>query len=141
METAESAYSLFIRGTELLESGNPAQAAVLLEKAVALEPDKASIRESLGRAYYNYGEYRLAEVHFKEAVNLHPSDDFAHFCLALCYQRAGRIVTALGHIKLALAMSPDSKNYRSLLSRLESRLALRLRQAGQAGEHRGQADA
>jgi Flp pilus assembly protein TadD len=49
---ADDAYALFQRGIALLEQDHWAQAAVALEKAKRLEPDKASIREALGIAYF-----------------------------------------------------------------------------------------
>lgn len=114
----ESAYSLYVRGIELLDTGNPAQAAVVLERARALEPEKASIRESLGRAYFNYGELEMAKEHFEKALELHPTDHFAHFCVALCHKRQGNLILARKHLKLALAMEPDSKQYQQALNRV-----------------------
>lgn len=123
----EAAYSLYLRGRELLETGNPAQAALVLERAKNLEPEKASVREALGRAYFNYGQIELAQEHFMKATTLHPSDDFAHYCLALCYLRLGQIFNALRHIKLAHAMMPEKKDYQRLLTRVEVQ---RAREAG-----------
>ena len=55
---ADDAYALFQRGLSLLADSHWAQAAVSLEKAKRLEPDKTSIREALGRAYFRSGRYR-----------------------------------------------------------------------------------
>ena len=46
------AYDLYQQGLGHLRSGMPAQATVALEKAKRLEPEKASIREALGIAYF-----------------------------------------------------------------------------------------
>jgi hypothetical protein len=46
------AYDLYQEGRERLKKGMTAQATVPLEKAKKLEPDKASIREALGIAYF-----------------------------------------------------------------------------------------
>ena len=48
----ESAYDLFSRGMGFLRDGHPHQAAMLLGRAKLIEPDKASIREALGRALF-----------------------------------------------------------------------------------------
>ena len=48
----DDVYDLFKRGTELLEAGEFHQATVPLSKAAGLEPEKTSIREALGRAYF-----------------------------------------------------------------------------------------
>ena len=55
---SDDAYALFQRGLSLLADRHWAQAAVSLEKAKRLEPDKTSIREALGRAYFRSGRYR-----------------------------------------------------------------------------------
>jgi len=51
-ERGEHVYDLFKRGSELLEAGDFSAATIPLEKARRLEPDKTSIREALGRAYF-----------------------------------------------------------------------------------------
>ncbi len=111
-------YEFYRRGMDLLESGDPAQAAVLLERAKRLEPNKASIREALGRAYCNHGRYRLAGGHFAKALALDPTNDYAHFGLAFCLARIGEFGRASGHIKMALVMSPENEAYRRLAGRL-----------------------
>ena len=52
MDDANETYAHFHAGERLLTGGNVAQAIVRLEKARRLDPEKSSIRESLGRAYY-----------------------------------------------------------------------------------------
>ena len=52
MSSGENAYELFKKGSELLEQGDFMAASVPLERARSLEPDKGSIREALGRAYF-----------------------------------------------------------------------------------------
>ncbi|MEA2440857.1 MAG: hypothetical protein QOH76_2281, partial [Thermoleophilaceae bacterium] len=48
-ERGEHVYDLYRRGSDLLEAGDFAAAAIPLEQARAFEPDKTSIREALGR--------------------------------------------------------------------------------------------
>ena len=50
MNDDDDAYDLFTRGMGLLADGHPHQAAVVLARAKRVEPEKASIREALGRA-------------------------------------------------------------------------------------------
>ena len=69
---AETAYDLYQRGSGLLQSGHPHQAAMLLSRAKLLEPEKASIREALGRAWYLSGRHRRARREFAKAVQLNP---------------------------------------------------------------------
>ena len=54
-ERADKVYDLFRRGSDLLEHGDFAAAAIPLEQARALEPEKSSIREALGRVERGVG--------------------------------------------------------------------------------------
>lgn len=114
----DEAYELFSRGSALLADGQPFQAVIPLERARALEPGKASIREALGRAYFCSGRLESAHEEFAAAVEIQPTNDYAHFGLALCLERHGDIVRAGGHVKLALAMRPDEE-YARALERIE----------------------
>jgi tetratricopeptide (TPR) repeat protein len=100
-------YEHFSAGAALLASGNPAQAAVRLEKARAAEPDKASVREALGRAYFALGRWREAESEFRVALRVCPTNDYAHYCLSQVLHKSGREQEADAHLKLARAMGND----------------------------------
>lgn len=114
----ETAYSLLKKGQKLLESKNPAQAATVLERAKSLEPNKASIREALARAYFNYGQYARAKDEFKRALEIQPTNHYAHFGLGLCFKKLGDMISARSHLKLAVAMEPDER-YKDTLSRID----------------------
>ena len=116
--SAEQAYDLFARGTELLRDGHPHQAAVVLRRAKQLEPEKASIREALGRALFMSGRAAHARREFAKAVQIDPANDYAHFALALACERTGARTRAIGHLKLALAMRPEAPDYARALERL-----------------------
>ncbi|GAC1370857.1 MAG: hypothetical protein NVSMB32_15200 [Actinomycetota bacterium] len=114
----EDAYGMLIRGRDLLDRGFAHQAALVLERASALEPDKTSIREALARALYLSGRKLRAGEEFARVLQQDPCNDYAHFCLGLCRAAAGDRSRALGHLKIALAMRPDSEDYRHALDRL-----------------------
>lgn len=114
----DSAYELFSRGSALLADGHPHQAAVLLARAKLLEPEKASIREALGRALYMAGRALRARREFAKAVQIDPASDYAHFGLALACERTGERSRAIGHLKLAIAMRPGVEHYQRALDRL-----------------------
>jgi Flp pilus assembly protein TadD len=116
-ETA-SAYELFSRGVGLLAGGHPHQAAMLLARAKLIEPEKASIREALGRALYMAGRTHPARREFAKAVQIDPANDYAHFGLALACARTGERSRAIGHLKLAIAMRPGIPHYERALARL-----------------------
>jgi Flp pilus assembly protein TadD len=113
-----SAYDLFSRGLEMLAGGHPHQAAMLLGRAKLLEPEKASIREALGRALFMAGRAGRARREFAKAVQIDPASDYAHFGLALACERTGERSRAIGHLKLAIAMRPGVEHYERALDRL-----------------------
>jgi tetratricopeptide (TPR) repeat protein len=111
------AYELFERGKSLLAGRHAHQAATVLERAQALAPDRGSVCEALGRAYYASGRFPEARAQFARAVELDPANDYGHFGLALCLLKTGERDLALGHLRLAVVMRPDSEAYRSAMRR------------------------
>ncbi len=114
----ETAYGLLQRGQALLKRRHHAQAAVVLERAARLEPGKGSIVEALGRAYYNSGQHQRAADAFEELLEIDPSAAYGHFGLGLSLKQLGRRKEARTHLRLAVALSPDSRLYRDALARL-----------------------
>ena len=106
--------------SSLLEADHWAQAAVSLEKAKRLEPDKTSIREALGRAYFRSGRYRRAASEFSAVVERYPANDYAHFCLGRSFEKLGDRTAASRHLSLACGMRPDRTDYRHYRDRLRA---------------------
>ena len=106
-------YDYFQEGRERLRRGQAAQATVPLEKARRRAPDKASIREALGIAYFRLGRYDEAETEFRAALDLSPVDDYAHYALGRCLEKQGRMSEANGHYKLARSLKPGEQQYES----------------------------
>ena len=104
-------YDLYQQGRRHLEAGMAAQATVALEKAKRREPDKASIREALGIAYFRIRRYAEAEQEFRDLLEISPTDDYAHYALGRCLEKRGRAAEANGHYKLASSLRPSSKRY------------------------------
>jgi tetratricopeptide (TPR) repeat protein len=117
---SNDAYALFQRGQALLADRHWQQAVVSLEKAKRLEPDKTSIREALGRAYFHSGSYNHAAREFSAIVERTPVNDYAHFCLGRSLQKLGDRRAARRHLKLACGMRPDRKDYRLYLDRVRA---------------------
>jgi tetratricopeptide (TPR) repeat protein len=117
---ADDAYALYQRGVGLLEERHWAQAAVSLEKAKRLEPDKTSIREALGRAYFRCGRYERAADEFAAVLERHPVNDYAHFCLGRSLEKLGDRKAARRHLSLAAGMRPDRSDYRHYRDRLRA---------------------
>jgi Flp pilus assembly protein TadD len=110
---SESTYALFQQGRAHLKRGMAAQATVALEKAKRREPNKASIREALGIAYFRIRRYEEAETEFRKILELSPTDDYAHYALGRCLEKQGREREANGHYKLASSLRPNSRTYSS----------------------------
>lgn len=115
---SESAYELFERGSKMLADRHPGAAAVLLERALALEPGKASILEALGQAYFNQGQHALAAERFAAIVEADPVAHYAHFGLGLARARLGDLVPARRHLRMAVVLSPQNEEYQRALDRL-----------------------
>jgi Flp pilus assembly protein TadD len=117
---SESAYELFQKGTRLLDAGDFAAATIPLEKARAIEPDKSSIREALGRAYFRSARFEEAAGEFAAVVEQHPVNDYAHFCLGKALAKTGRRLEASRHAVLAAGMRPDREDYVAFRDRLRA---------------------
>ena len=113
------AYDNFQEGRRRLKEGMPAQATVVLEKAKNLEPEKASIREALGIAYFRLARWQEAEAEFRAVLELSPTDDYAHYALGRTLEKQGRQAEANGHYKLASSMKPTNKQYAARIRELD----------------------
>ena len=61
-----------------------------LARARELEPDKASVREALGRALFGAQRYSEAAAEFEAVVEHAPTNDYALFCLGRSLQLLGQ---------------------------------------------------
>jgi tetratricopeptide (TPR) repeat protein len=108
----DDVYELFRRGTELLEDAHYHQAIVPLSRARDLDPDKASIREALGRALFHAQRYEQAAHEFEAVTERAPTNDYAQFCLGRSLQLLGRHAEARGPLALAACLQPTRRDYR-----------------------------
>jgi Flp pilus assembly protein TadD len=109
---ADDVYELFKKGTALLEAGDFNQATVPLAKAASLEPEKTSIREALGRAYFRSSQFEAARVEFEAVVERAPTNDYALFCLGRALLALGRPRDARKPLALAAQLRPERRDYR-----------------------------
>ena len=108
----DSVYDLYQRGRELLQSGDYEAAIVPLSRARNLEPGKASIRETLGRALFHARRYESAAAEFEAVASETPTDDYALFCLGRSMQLLGRHREACQPLALACSLRPERVDYR-----------------------------
>jgi tetratricopeptide (TPR) repeat protein len=109
---SDSVYDLFKKGSELLDRGDFMAASIPLERARALDPDKGSIREALGRAYFRSARFEQAAEEFAALVERYPVNDYAHFCLGRALTLTGETKRARHHLALASNLRPDRRDYR-----------------------------
>ena len=117
----DDVYELFRRGTELLEAGENHQAAIPLSRARDLDPDKTSIREALGRAFFHTQQYEQAAQEFQAVIDLAPTNDYALFCLGRSLQMLGRHAEAQKPLVLAASLEPGRRDYRVYRDRARAR--------------------
>jgi Flp pilus assembly protein TadD len=108
----DDVYDLYTRGMGLLEDGHFHAAVVPLSKARDLEPDKTSIREALGRAYFRSSHFEEARAEFEAVVERAPTNDYALFCLGRALMQLGRDAEARKPLTLAATMNPKRRDYR-----------------------------
>ena len=114
---SETTYDLYQQGREHLAAGMNAQATVALEKAKRREPEKASIREALGIAYFRIRRFAEAEAEFRAILELQPVDHYAHFALGRCLEKQNGDAEAVGHLRLATFFRPQSRRVPPALDR------------------------
>ena len=107
----DDVYDLYQRGMALLEDGHFHQAIIPLAKARDLDPEKTSIREALGRAYFRSGAYEPARAEFEAVVDRAPTNDYALFCLGRSLMQLGRNREARKPLTLAANMNPRRRDY------------------------------
>jgi tetratricopeptide (TPR) repeat protein len=108
----ETLYDLYQRGMALLEHGDFEPATIPLSKAARMAPEKASIREALGRAYFHSRRYQEAADEFEAVIERYPVNDYAHFCLGRALTLSGQRQRARRHLAIAACLRPERRDYR-----------------------------
>ncbi|HEX4428966.1 MAG TPA: tetratricopeptide repeat protein [Frankiaceae bacterium] len=108
---AGDVYDWYVRGRDLLRSGDAAAAVQILSRTVEAEPGARSAREMLARAQFDAGQYPKARESFEQLVERDPADHYAHFGLGLAARKVGDLAAAVEHLALAAAMRPDLERY------------------------------
>ena len=108
------------RGFALGKQGKWNESIAELRQAVALAPQSAEARYSLGVALFWTRQYSAAHTELQEAVRLGPGLAAAHFFLGRAIEAdGGDLVRAAGHLEKAAQLEPRSPEiYRSLGSTL-----------------------
>ena len=108
-------YDWYVRGLDLLQSGDANAAVQLLAHTSGAEPESRMVREALARAQFDVGMYEEARTNFEWIVAIDPADDYAQFGLGLAATKLGDLAAAVEHLALAAAMRPDIGYYGTAL--------------------------
>jgi tetratricopeptide (TPR) repeat protein len=104
-------YDWYIRGVELLDSGDSTSSVQLLQHVATSEPESRMVREALARAQFDAGLYEEALANFEWIIAINPADDYSQFGLGLAATKMGDLQKAVDHLALAAAMRPDVTHY------------------------------
>lgn len=117
----ESAYRVAF---DLLVRRAAHEALEVLEPALVEDPQNTGLRVLRAWAYLIRVRLVHAEAELRDLVEENPDDDWIRFALGRALERQSRYDEALGHLRLAAAMSADPEHELAVL-RVE-RLAGRL---------------
>ncbi len=85
------------------------------DRALALDPEQAEVRISLGIIYHGTGKVEKAIEEFELAVELRPANDDAFRWLGRCWTRKGETERAIGCFEKAIELRPGYwDNYNKL---------------------------
>ncbi len=114
---AENAQAYSNRGYTLALLGQKEEAHADLQKAVALK-DNAPMRNRVGWAYFNLGDYADAVREFEAAANTsHHQAHYDYYSLVLGYWGIGDMKRALENYQLAVERDPRFGEYKTLNER------------------------
>src|SRR3954452_4055325 len=100
-------HSEYLRGDLFLAMGQPTEAARVLERVVAAEPENEAAVELLARAYFGSAQLSRAEEALTRLVVLAPANGWARRALARTLERQSRHGEAVAHHRMADALGAE----------------------------------
>jgi predicted Zn-dependent protease len=97
-------HSEFLRADLFLAMGQPTEAARILERVVAAEPDNEAALEMLARSYFGSAQLGRSEETLSRLVELAPANGWARRALARTLERQSRAAEAAPHHRMADAL-------------------------------------
>ncbi|MGB2676516.1 MAG: TonB family protein [Candidatus Acidiferrum sp.] len=97
-------------GRQLLNVGEPGEAAVEFQKAISLEPQEAGAHFDLGEALAAKGDLDTAVSEYRKGLSMNPNATNAHYDLARSLERKGDLDGALAEYRLGLQLQPKEGN-------------------------------
>lgn len=106
----------FSLGFAYLQMNSVKPAVIALQAATRLDPSNADYANELGAAYYRLEQYDSALAAFSRTVELESISTRGHFNKGLTLLSAGRAPEAVVEFRAALALDPDSLQFRLLIA-------------------------
>jgi Flp pilus assembly protein TadD len=104
---SDDLHSEYLRAELFLGSGQPAEAAQILEPVVAGHPGHEAALELLARSYFASAQLGRAEAALRRLVELAPANGWARRALARTLERQSRRAEAVPHHRMADALGAD----------------------------------
>ena len=121
-----TAISHFNRGNDLLAQDKPREAEASYRRALAFEPNSASMINNLGTALKHQDRFDEAVANYRRAIALDPGHASAHFNLANTLRDQDKLAEAEASYRQAVALDPSRAEYHCALGdalRAQDRLA------------------
>lgn len=96
----------FQEAVRLIQSGNAARAAEILEKILERDPQDTNVLNNLASAYLELEDFRRMEELLLRAVRVDERQFAPHLNLAVCYLKTGRLDEASTHARRAVELAP-----------------------------------
>ena len=104
---SDDLHSEYLRADLFLESGQPTEAARILEPVAEAHPDNEAVLELLARSYFGAAQLGPAERTLRRLVELAPSNGWARRALARTLERQSRHDEAAPHHRMADALGVE----------------------------------
>lgn len=101
--------------------GNEKGAFRLLEQALILYPQDATLPYNMGRLHAAKGELQEAQKNFEKALRLDPTYVLTHYALAMIHEHRGNIEFARIFVSQGLAIDPANAYLQEIAARLKQR--------------------
>ncbi len=109
-----------VRAEAALAGGTPGEAAGILRRVVAEDPENPWLLHFLGRAYQKLGDLDASIEALSRAVRLNPDDVYSHYLLARSYFRKGLTGEAKSEARLVLSTFADHTGSLMLMAEIHA---------------------
>jgi arylsulfatase A-like enzyme len=110
---------LYEKSEAAVDAGRMSEAAILLNRVIAEDPQNTLARRDLGMVYLMSSSFEKARACFEKVVAAAPDDYLSQYELGIVYDRLGQRKEALDHMQIACELAPLSQPCRAELEKLK----------------------